>query len=113
GINPRKLFHHPVIIKTIHEAFFKQRQCSSLAQKYPNLFTSSIDTGVGADKLELPPAMVAMAAVAVQASLDKKVTGLDFNADTYEDSYNTFISFLVEIHTQKPPAYHWLMSDLY
>jgi hypothetical protein len=86
---------------------------------------------VGADELELPAAMVAMAAVVVclvhhycaaltscntcqvQASLDEKVTGLDFNADTCEDSYNTFISFLVEIHTQKPPAYHWLMSDLY
>ncbi|KAN0132479.1 hypothetical protein V8E53_009738 [Lactarius tabidus] len=113
GINPKKPFHHPVIIKTIHEAFFKRRRSSSLAQKYPDLFTSSIDTGAGVDELELPPAMVAMAAVAVHASLDEKVTGLDFNADIYEDSYNTFIAFLDEIRTQKLPAYHRLMSDLY
>jgi hypothetical protein len=49
----------------------------------------------------------------VHASLDEKVTGLDFNADIYEDSYNTFIAFLDEIRTQKLPAYHRLMSDLY
>ena len=49
----------------------------------------------------------------VQASLDEKISGLDFNADTYEDSYNTFISFLNEIRAQKPLAYHRLMADLY
>ena len=40
-------------------------------------------------------------------------TGLDFNADTYEDSYDTFISFLAEIQKQRLPAYHRLMSDLF
>lgn len=54
-----------MIVKTIHEAFFKRKRCSSLAQKYPKLFTSSIDTGAGTDEPELPPAMVAMATVAV------------------------------------------------
>ncbi|KAN0131210.1 hypothetical protein V8E53_010914 [Lactarius tabidus] len=71
------------------------------------------DTGTAGVELELPPAMVAMAAVAVHASLDETVTGLDFNADTYEDSYNTFISFLEQIRKQKLLAYHRLMSDLF
>jgi len=49
----------------------------------------------------------------VLASLDETVTGLDFNADTYEDAYDTFISFLEEIRKQKLAAYHRLMSDLF
>ena len=49
----------------------------------------------------------------VLASLDEMATGLDFNADTYEDSYDTFISFLAEIRKQRLPAYHRLMSDLF
>lgn len=64
-INSAKPFHHPVIINTIHEVFFKRKRGPSIAQKYQGLFSSSIDTGVRASELELPPAMVAMAAVAV------------------------------------------------
>ena len=84
---------------------------------------------MAAHEVELPPAMVACdsshskstasvllpadEAYQVQASLDKKISGLNFNADTYEDSYNTFILFLNEIWEQKPLAYHRLMADLY
>ena len=49
----------------------------------------------------------------VHASLDEKVTNLDFNADTYKDSYDAFIGFLAEIRKQRLPAYHRLMADLY
>ena len=49
----------------------------------------------------------------VHASLNKKITGLDFNVDVYEDSYNTFIWFLKGIQTGNLLAYHRLMSDLY
>lgn len=45
--------------------------------------------------------------------MDEKVSGQDFSADTYEDSYNIFIAFLKAIQTQKPPAYHRLMANLY
>ncbi|KAN0133851.1 hypothetical protein V8E53_008346 [Lactarius tabidus] len=113
GIDPKKPFHHQAIINTIREAFFKQKRGPSIAQKHQSLFTSSQDTGTAGVELELPPAMVAMAAVAVHASLDETVTGLDFNADTYEDSYDTFISFLEQIRKQKLLAYHRLMSDLF
>ncbi|KAN0129815.1 hypothetical protein V8E53_012287, partial [Lactarius tabidus] len=113
GIDPKKPFHHPAIINTIQEAFFKRKRGPSIAQKHQSLFTSSQDTGTAGVELELPPAMVAMAAVAVHASLDETVTGLDFNADTYEDSYDTFISFLEQIQKQKLLAYHRLMSDLF
>jgi hypothetical protein len=39
--------------------------------------------------------------------------GVEFNADTYEDSYNTHITTLEEIELRNPPAYLRLMSDLY
>ncbi|KAF8258062.1 hypothetical protein EI94DRAFT_1708359 [Lactarius quietus] len=113
GIDPKKPFHHPAIVNTIWDAFFKQKWGPSIALKNHKLFCSSLDTDAAAGEVELPPAMVAMAAVAVHASLDEKISGLDFNADTYEDSYNTFVSFLEEIRKQRLPAYHHLMSDLY
>ncbi|KAF8267149.1 hypothetical protein EI94DRAFT_1701244 [Lactarius quietus] len=78
-----------------------------------HLFRSSIDVGNLADELELPPAMVAIAAVAVHASLDEKVTNLEFNADTYKDTYNTHIKTLKEIREKNPPGYHRLMSNLF
>jgi hypothetical protein len=65
GIDPKKPFHHPAIINTIQEAFFKRKRGPSIAQKHQSLFTSSQDTGTAGVELELPPAMVAMAAVAV------------------------------------------------
>ncbi|KAF8267552.1 hypothetical protein EI94DRAFT_1801555 [Lactarius quietus] len=113
GINPKKPFHHPAIVNTIRDAFFKWKRGPSIALKNHKLFCSSLDTDAAAGEVELPPAMVAMAAVVVHASLDEKISGLDFNADTYEDSYNTFVSFLEEIRKQRLPAYHHLMSDLY
>ena len=133
GIDPKKPFHHLAIVNTIRESFFKRKRGPSIAQKHQSLFSSSLDTGMAAEEVELPPAMVAMAAVAaslslphrfytpltshdtnqVLASLDEKATGVDFNADTYEDSYDTFISFLAEIRKQRLGAYHRLMSDLF
>ena len=129
GIDPKKPFYHPAIINTLREAFFKRKRGPSIAQKHQSLFCSSLGMGAAVGEVELPPAMVAMAAVAaslsvsflcpahnthqVHASLDEKVTNLDFNADTYEDSYDTFIGLLAEIRKQRLPAYHRLMSDLY
>ncbi|KAI9451208.1 hypothetical protein BJY52DRAFT_1191125 [Lactarius psammicola] len=72
-----------------------------------------MDTGPTASEPELPPAMVAMAAVAIHASLEEKALGVEFNADTYEDSYNAHVATLDEIRERNPPAYHRLMSDLY
>jgi hypothetical protein len=60
GINPKKPFHHPAIINTIREAFFKRKRGPSIAQKHESLFSSSLDMGTAAE-LELPPAMVVMA----------------------------------------------------
>lgn len=65
GINPKKPFYHPAIVKTIQEFFFQRKRGPSIAQKYHSLFGSSMDTGTAAGEPELPPAMVAMAAVAV------------------------------------------------
>ena len=39
--------------------------------------------------------------------------GVEFNADTYEDSYNTHFATLQEIQQRNLPAYQRLMSDLY
>ncbi|KAF8265919.1 hypothetical protein EI94DRAFT_1702146 [Lactarius quietus] len=113
GIDEKKPFHHSAIIKTIEDAFFKQKRGSSIAQKHQNLFRSSVHPGDSKGEPDLPASMVAMATVAVQALLDEKVMGLNFSADIYEDSYNLFIAFLDEIWKQKLPAYHRLMSDLY
>jgi hypothetical protein len=51
------------------QAFFQQKRGACLAQKYHSLFESSLDTGTAAGEMELPPAMVAMAAVAVSLLL--------------------------------------------
>ncbi|KAF8258700.1 hypothetical protein EI94DRAFT_1620474, partial [Lactarius quietus] len=111
GINPAKPFHHPVIIQTIQEAFFKRRRSPSIAQRHPTLFTSSIIMGASAGEQELPHAMVAI--VAVHASLDEKISNVEFSADTYEDSYNIYMATMEEIWAKNPAAYHRLMSDLY
>jgi hypothetical protein len=65
GINAKKPFLHPAIIKTIQDFFFHHKRGGSIAQKHHSCFTSSVDTGAAADELEVPPAMVAMSAVAV------------------------------------------------
>src|ERR1700744_4713056 len=69
GIDPKKPFHHPAIVNTIRESFFKRKRGPSIAQKHQSLFSSSLDTGMAAEEVELPPAMVAMAAVAASLSL--------------------------------------------
>ncbi|KAF8265495.1 hypothetical protein EI94DRAFT_1804293 [Lactarius quietus] len=113
GINQTKLYHHPVILQVIHNAFFKRKRGPTIVQRNMHLFRSSIDVGNLADELELPPAMVAIAAMAVHASLDEKVTNLEFNVDTYEDTYNTHIKTLKEIREKNPPGYHRLMLNLF
>lgn len=70
GIDPKKPFHHPAIVNTIRESFFKRggsgrKRGASIAQKHHSLFSSSLSTDTAVDEVELPPAMVAMAAVAV------------------------------------------------
>ena len=68
GINAKKPFHHPAIIKTLQDCFFghSQKHKSSVGQKHQEMFTSSIHMSLtAACEVELPPAMVAMAAVAV------------------------------------------------
>jgi hypothetical protein len=49
----------------------------------------------------------------VHASLEEKAIGVEFNADTYEDTYHTHLGTLSEIQERNPPAYYRLMSDLY
>jgi hypothetical protein len=129
GINAAKPFQHPVIINTLCEAFFKHKRGSSFAQKN-RLYFPSIESGPKEGELLLPAAMVTIVAVAVcngstfscapyhvtcqvHASLEEKAMGVEFNADTYEDSYNTHITTLEEIELRNPPAYLRLMSDLY
>ncbi|KAI9433255.1 hypothetical protein H4582DRAFT_1820013, partial [Lactarius indigo] len=109
GINFTRPFQHPVIIDTLRNAFFKRRRGPSFAQKNRRSFP----LGASLLDLELPPAMVAMAAVAVHASLEEKALGVEFNADTYEDSYYIHIATLKEIQEKNSPAYRHLMSDLY
>ena len=68
GIDLKKPFHHPAIINTLREAFFKRKRGPSIAQKHQSLFCTSLDMGVAVREVELPPAMVAMAAVAASTS---------------------------------------------
>jgi hypothetical protein len=129
GINAAKPFQHAVIVNTLCEAFFKHKRGSSFAQRNC-LYFPSIELGPKAGELVLPVSMVAIVAVAVcncssfscapyevtcqvHASLEEKAMGVEFNANTYEDSYNTHITTLEEIEQQNPPAYLRLMSDLY
>lgn len=109
GINSTRPFQHPVIIDTLRGIFFKRKRGSSFAQKNRRCFP----LGVSSTELELPPAMVAIVAVAVHASLEEKAYGIEFNADAYEDSYNIHIATLKEIEENNRPAYRRLMSDLY
>ncbi|KAI9451167.1 hypothetical protein BJY52DRAFT_1191169 [Lactarius psammicola] len=112
GVNSKKPFQHPVIIDTLRDTFFKRKRGQSFAQRNRQLFPT-MDTGPTTSEPELPPAMVAMAAVAIHTSLEEKALGVEFNADTYEDSYNAHVATLDEIRERNPPAYHRLMSDLY
>ncbi|KAH9021551.1 hypothetical protein EDB85DRAFT_1895604 [Lactarius pseudohatsudake] len=88
GINSTRPFQHPVIIDTLRAAFFKRKRGSTFAQKNRRCFP----LGVSSVVLELPPAMVAIVAVAVHASLEEKA---------------------YEIKDNNKPAYRRLMSDLY
>ncbi|KAF8258351.1 hypothetical protein EI94DRAFT_1708075 [Lactarius quietus] len=100
-----RLLNHDFFIFEPYEGVGNQ---SDQAVPSPSHFTGNL-----ADELELPPAMVAIAAMAVHASLDEKVTNLEFNADTYEDTYNTHIKTLKEIREKNPPGYYRLMSNLF
>ncbi|KAN0131079.1 hypothetical protein V8E53_011080, partial [Lactarius tabidus] len=93
-------------------AFFKSRRGASFAQKNCQWFPK-IESGPKVGELMLPSAMVAIAAVAVHASLEEKAIGVEFNADTYEDTYHTHLGTLSEIQERNPPVYYRLMSDLY
>ncbi|KAH9015558.1 hypothetical protein EDB84DRAFT_1443401 [Lactarius hengduanensis] len=109
GINSTRPFQHPVIVDTLRGAFFKRKRGSTFAQKNRRCFP----LGLSSVTLELPPAMVAIVAVAVHASLEEKAYGIEFNADAYEDSYYIHIATLKEIEDNNKPAYRRLMSDLY
>ncbi|KAH9164277.1 hypothetical protein EDB89DRAFT_1859379, partial [Lactarius sanguifluus] len=109
GINSTRPFQHPVIINTLRGAFFKRKRGSSFAQRNRRYFP----LGINSVDLELPPAMVAIVAVAIHASLEEKAYGSEFNADAYEDSYNIHVATLKEIQDNNGPAYRRLMSDLY
>ncbi|KAF8267617.1 hypothetical protein EI94DRAFT_1700860 [Lactarius quietus] len=101
GINPAKPFHHPVIIQTIREAFFKHKHCTKASNVVH--IRKNLNFHLQWWLLQLLRSM--------QASM--RVSDLEFNADIYEDSYNTHISTMEEIQIKSPAAYHRLMSDLY
>ncbi|KAG6825967.1 hypothetical protein H0H92_001683 [Tricholoma furcatifolium] len=109
-----KPYHHPMIISAIREYFFSAAR-GSLASKYTDRFTSSIEDAP--DSLELPLPMVAMVATATYAAIDDWNSGFlkksEFNADAYEDIYRGHELFLNNIRSEKPRAYHRLMADLF
>ncbi|KAM6491506.1 hypothetical protein JOM56_000078 [Amanita muscaria] len=106
-------FQHPAMLRVLQDVYFSGRRGQSLGHKHASRFASSIKEGVASRELEVPPAMVAMAATAVHASLEDFVGKQDFSADLYEDIYCKHITFLDQIRDASVRRYHRLMSDLY
>ncbi|KAM6491366.1 hypothetical protein JOM56_013140 [Amanita muscaria] len=130
-VDRSKPFQHPAILRVLQEVYFSGRRGQSLGSKHSSRFTSSIKEGAASNELELPPAMVAMAATAVgpthhlelllyahgyvqvHAALEDFVMKQDFSADLYEDIYRKHVTFLDQIREGSIRRYHRLMSDLY
>ncbi|KAM6489458.1 hypothetical protein JOM56_015091 [Amanita muscaria] len=111
-VDRSKPFQHPVILRVLQEVYFSGRRGQSLGSKHSSRFTSSIKEGAASNELELPPAMVAMAATAVHAALEDFVMKQDFSADLYEDKYLSQACNLSrpDPHQEKPNLVIYLYS---
>ncbi|KAG5638099.1 hypothetical protein H0H81_001866 [Sphagnurus paluster] len=110
-----KPYQHPILIATLKESFFASGR-KSLGDKYALKFLSSITDGEASKEPEIPLPMIAFVATALHSALDDWFSGeckkTSFNADAYEDIYNSHVSLLDDIRKQKV-KYHRMASNLY
>ncbi|KAH6905219.1 hypothetical protein BKA70DRAFT_1293740 [Coprinopsis sp. MPI-PUGE-AT-0042] len=111
-------FMHTGIITTLRQIVFAKSGArgTSLAQKYENSFREVTIGGV--KKKAVSDAMVCFSATMVYAALDDWKGGdhhpANFNADVYEDVYQTMIPILDTIRpAREGAAYDYLMARLY
>ncbi|CDO69392.1 hypothetical protein BN946_scf185040.g5 [Trametes cinnabarina] len=110
-------YRNEAILEVLHCSFFDGHP--SIAEKYKKEFRST--SVAHPDELELPIAMVALAATAVGSCLldwlraggmrPKKVKS--FTADANSDVYAAHVAFLNSIKKDYPSKFHVLMHNLY
>ncbi|KAF9489969.1 hypothetical protein BDN71DRAFT_1525446 [Pleurotus eryngii] len=111
-------YGHPAVISSIKHYFFVGDRGSSLANKHSTCFTSSFKDGPLSLELELPIAMVSLAATAIHASLVKwDETGSQkskgFRAEEYQDIYEGHEAFLQSLKAEWLKFFHKTMHALH
>ncbi|KAH6901477.1 hypothetical protein BKA70DRAFT_1435851 [Coprinopsis sp. MPI-PUGE-AT-0042] len=111
-------FMHSGIVSTLRQIVFAKSgaRSTSLAQKYESSFREVTIGGV--ERKAVSDAMVCFSATMVYAALDDWKGGdhhpANFNADVYEDVYQTMIPILDTIRPARDgAAYDYLMARLY
>ncbi|KAJ3006005.1 hypothetical protein NUW54_g4094 [Trametes sanguinea] len=110
-------YRNDAILEVLHCSFFDGQP--SIAEKYKKEFKST--SAAQPDELELPIAMVALAATAVGSCLLDwlRAGGLrpkkakSFTADANSDIYAAHVAFLNSIKKDYPSKFHVLMHNLY
>ncbi|KAL1750441.1 hypothetical protein FB107DRAFT_279625 [Schizophyllum commune] len=109
-----KPFSNRCVISVIQSVVFRGSGRRAIARKLLDAFL-----GISQDEaqLELPIPMVAVAATAVGAALKDHQLGLtepsDFAHNKASGIYKDHAHHLASIRTNRPPAYHRLMMDLF
>ncbi|KAH7920918.1 hypothetical protein BV22DRAFT_766598 [Leucogyrophana mollusca] len=108
-----KPFQAPAILYTIEAASFENPTCAGI--KYHHLFTSTRDDRL--DELELPCAMVALAATAVRAVImdyaSEAKEALDFNSTIFAGIYGKLVDKINNVFEDSEKKYHSMMATLY
>ncbi|KAH7912726.1 hypothetical protein BJ138DRAFT_1112104 [Hygrophoropsis aurantiaca] len=108
-----KPFQSPAILYTIETASFGNPTCAGI--KYHNLFTSTRDDCP--DEVELPPAMVALAATAVHAVImdymSESMEITDFHGVVFGGIYSKLVNRINAVFATSEKKYHSMMATLY
>ncbi|KAJ7125737.1 hypothetical protein C8R46DRAFT_1050103 [Mycena filopes] len=105
-------FHHPAIIAILKQGVFTGQFKTNVA----HLFVST--NKKRPNDVELPDAMVALAATAVYAALaEYRLTGerqsINFTEGAYEDTYRNHMKTLADTRVNAPVALHKVLHGLY
>ncbi|KAI0040395.1 hypothetical protein FA95DRAFT_1611823 [Auriscalpium vulgare] len=106
-------FCHPAISNVINKVCFGHRASRRFPRDY------YVDIAQNKDKPELPRAMVAVAATAIEAGLrafaldPRAASKIDFSGDVFGKVYKEHYNTLRRLKKKKPRAYSVLMSTLY
>ncbi|KIJ06332.1 hypothetical protein PAXINDRAFT_20471 [Paxillus involutus ATCC 200175] len=107
-----KPFQSPAILRTIQDAFFEDE--NSAGVKFASQFISTSQEHD--DELELPSAMVALAATAVRAVIMDFLSDggvAEFNSSVFSGIYERLMELIEAIYRHSPRKFHSLFAQLY